>query len=242
MFWVPRRSTDPEIMDRNDNRAQDLEGALRDIERVNRYLGGNRALLGGLRPLLARARSGRPLKLLDVGTGGADLPLAMLRCARRMGRSLSVTAVDRDPVTAAIAARATENDPEIEVIVGDAAALPFPPRSFDIVTASMFLHHFSREQATSLLRTFVALAREAVLVNDLRRHLLPWGFIRLTAAATGRHPMFVHDAPLSVLRGFTPGELRAAASAARAGGGVVRRRWPFRLLLTIETGGAERAV
>ena len=219
MFWVPQRSSRPEMMDRSDHRRQDLEGALRDIERVNRFLGGSRTLLAGLGSFLSGAPTDRPLELLDVGAGSADLPLAILGRAKKLGRSVRITAVDRDPVTAAIAARATAGNPEIEVIVGDATALPFPPQSFDVVTASMFLHHFSLGEVSGLLRTFVALARQAVLINDLRRHLVPWSFIRVAASATRRHPMFVHDAPLSVLRGFTPAELLDAAREARAWNG-----------------------
>ena len=228
-------------MDRPDNRPDELEGALRDIRLVNRYLGGSRALLSELRPLLHGARPDRPLELLDVGTGGADLPLAMVRFARRVGRELRVTALDRDPQTAAIAARAAADTPEIRVVVSDACALPFAERSFDLVTASMFLHHFAHDEVVRLLASFRRLARQAVVVNDLRRHLLPWSFIHVVSRATRRHPMFVHDAPLSVLRGFTPRELQRAAREAGASRAMVRRRWPFRLLLTLEASNGARS-
>ena len=45
--------------------------------------------------------------------------------------------------------------------------------------------------------------------------------------------MYVHDAPLSVLRGFTSGELLDAARRAGALDVSLRRRWPFRLLATL---------
>jgi SAM-dependent methyltransferase len=226
------------MMDRDDNSREDLDQALREIERVNRHLGGSGTLLDGLKPILATLPREQPVRLLDVGTGSADLPLAISRLARRIGRELIVTAVDRDPVTAAIARRAVAERPEIDVVVADAADLPFAPRSFDIVTASMFLHHFPDGRLPVMLRSLAALSRRALLVNDLRRHRLPWLFIRVLTTATRRHPMFAHDAPLSVLRGFTPQELQAAALEAGAGAATVRRRWPFRLLLTIETAGA----
>jgi ubiquinone/menaquinone biosynthesis C-methylase UbiE len=142
-------------------------------------------------------------------------------------------AVDRDPVTLDYARRKTAGVAEIEVLAADAFELPFPRRSFDLVTASMFLHHFAEDDAVRLLAGFKRLATRAVLINDLERHLVSWAFIGLAARITRRHPMFVHDAALSVLRGFTADELRALAARAGASGANVRKRIPYRLLLTM---------
>jgi SAM-dependent methyltransferase len=232
MLLTPPRSDRTEMMDRPGLARRDLDRALRDIGRVNRFLGGRRALLGALRPLLRRGSGA--LELLDVGTGGADLPLAMVRCARRMGRQLRVTALDRDPVIASIAARQTADSSQIRVVAADAFHPPFAPGSFDFVTASMFLHHFEHDDAVRLLASFRRLARRAVVINDLRRHRLPWSAIHAIAWITRRHPIFVHDAPLSVLRGFTARELRRAARLAGGRTARVARRWPYRLVLTLD--------
>jgi len=232
---VPPRSSAPELLDRGDNARADLEGALHDIRTVNRLLGGSRTLLDALRPFILNCEPGRTLELLDVGTGAADLPLAMARCAAGLGREIRITAVDLDPTTAAIAARETARSPGIRIVCGDALELPFRPNSFDVVTASMLLHHFEQPRVGQLLARFTELARRAVLVNDLRRHLVPWGFIALVSRITGRHPMFVHDAPLSVLRGFTADEMLRAARDSGAVSVELKRRWPYRLALTLGT-------
>jgi len=235
MLMVPRRSNAPELLDRDGHGVAELAGALRDIRAVNRLLGGSRTLLDALRPVIRRTKPGVPLEVLDVGTGAADLPLAMVRCAGRMGRELWVTAVDRDPTTATIAARAAARSPQIRIVCADARHLPFPPNSFDVVTASMFLHHFELCEVVRLLARFRELARRAVLINDLRRHLVPWSFIALVSRVTRRDPMFVHDAPLSVLRGFTVAELLQAARESGAASVALKRRWPFRLAVTLES-------
>jgi 2-polyprenyl-3-methyl-5-hydroxy-6-metoxy-1,4-benzoquinol methylase len=169
-----------------------------------------------------------------VGTGSADLPLELLRLATRLGRRLQVTAIDRDPHVAAVAATRCREHAEIRIVRADAFDPPFSPGAFDVVTASMFLHHFTHEEIVRLLGRFTALARRAVIVNDLRRHRLPWLAVLLISRATRRSAMFTHDAPLSVLRGFTDEELGAAARDAGSGAFVVRRRWPFRLVLTLQ--------
>ena len=231
--FVPARRFDPEWMDRTDNTPEDLNGALDDIRSVNRFLGGSKILVDAVRPLLLATRDGEPLSVLDVGTGGGDLPLDLVGEARRLGRRIRIVAVDRDAVTLNYARRKTSDVPEIELHAADAFNLPFAPASFDVVTASMFLHHFAHDDAVRLLSSFRRIARGVVLINDLRRHVVPWAFIGLAARVTRRHPMFVHDAPLSVLRGFTRAELLAAGRAAGATDATVLARRPYRLLLAM---------
>ena len=160
--------------------------------------------------------------------------MAMVDEARRLGRGLRVTAIERDRNTAAIAAKETAAYSEIRIVRGDALQLPFPDGSFDVVTASLFLHHFKHDQIVQLLASFRALARRAVLINDLRRHLVPWGFISVVSRALGWHGMVVHDGPLSVLRGFVPDELMRAATEAGEVAPMLEHRWPYRLALTLE--------
>lgn len=232
-MFVPARRLDPEWMDRPDNSAAELAGALEDIRSVNRFLGGSKVLLDAIAPYLDAAPAGGETTILDVGTGGGDLPLAMAAAARLKGRRVRIVGVDRDPVTVELARRGAAGCPEVEIVQGDACALPYPDGSFDLVTASLFLHHFDHDEAARLISAFRRIARRAVFVNDLERHRVPWAFIALTARLTRRHPMFVHDAPLSVLRGFTEDELRRVARDAGAPRADVTRRWPFRLLLTV---------
>ncbi|HJQ98250.1 MAG TPA: methyltransferase domain-containing protein [Candidatus Polarisedimenticolaceae bacterium] len=230
---VPKRSVTPEWMDRADNSKHDLEGALADIHKVNRLLRGSKILIDALRPCLEKQREGETLTILDVGTGGGDLPIDIVLEARKMGKRVRITAVEKDATTAAYAKEQAGPYAEIDVQLADATRLPYPPESFDVVIASLFLHHFDAEHAAKLLREFRVLARRAVLINDLRRHLIPWAFIGIAAHVTGRHAMFRHDAPLSVLRGFTTTELRQAAREAGSPRATLVRRFPYRLLMTL---------
>jgi SAM-dependent methyltransferase len=230
---VPARRLDPEWMDRTDNVPADIVATLDDIRLVNRYLRGSNILIRAVRPFLAGLSRGETLSVLDVGTGGGDLPLDLVAEARRMGRKIRIVGVDRDPVTLDYAREKTAGTPEVEILSADAFTLPFSAGSFDLVIASMFLHHFRHDDAVRLLTGFASLARRAVLINDLRRHVVSWTFIGLTSRLTRRHPMFVHDAALSVLRGFTKAELLAAAREAGSPAATVKRRLPYRLLLTM---------
>ena len=110
-----------------------LAGNLRDLRRVNRWLGGV-SLTSGRRGAAHR----RDLTLLDVGTGGAVFPSGSSREAARSGRRLHVVGTDSF-AAAAIAA------PGVTRVEGDARgrrrSRVSTDDAFDVVHASMVLHH-----------------------------------------------------------------------------------------------------
>ncbi len=192
-----------------------LRGNLRDLARINRWLGGTAAS----RRALDRLLDGRtvPHTLLDVGTGGADIPMDLLRVAARRRRPLNVTAVDsRDEVIAAAHAvdpRLVGTD-GLELVVSDGRTLPWPDRSFDVVHASLLVHHLEPPDALAFLREAARVARIGVIVNDLVRARHHWVGARLLVGVGTRNRYTRHDGPLSVQRAYTRMELRALLAGA----------------------------
>ena len=115
-------------------------------------------------------------------------------------------------------------------VVADVRRLPFAPGSFDVVTASLFLHHFDAAELPAVLASLFALARRALLVNDLRRALVPYAFGRALFPLLFRSPVSVADGLVSIRRAFRPDELRAAFAEARVplaeSGSSGRSYWP----------------
>ena len=146
-----------------------LAGNLRDLRRINRWLGGVRLSADAIDALAAHRDS---LTVLDVGTGGADIPMALLARADKRGRGLSIVGIDSRPevltaaVTATPAVAATSG---LELHVGDGRSLPYGDGSFDVVHSSLVIHHLSAREAVVLLREMARVARLGVVVNDLDR-------------------------------------------------------------------------
>jgi SAM-dependent methyltransferase len=216
---LTHRATDAERLDEGVPEAEAL-ASLADLRFVNRWLGNRARFLAAVRPYLRG--SPRP-RLLDVGCGSADVPAALARADRR----LLAVGVDLKPLHVRGAPA------EVRPVVADAQALPFPPASFDVVTASLFLHHFGADELPAILRSLYALARRALVVNDLRRARVPYLFGRVAFPLLFRSAVSVDDGLTSIRRAFTEDELRAAFSAA---GLPVRvwRTWPYRLLAVAE--------
>ncbi|HYO42922.1 MAG TPA: methyltransferase domain-containing protein [Candidatus Limnocylindrales bacterium] len=191
-----------------------LRGNLRDLEWINRRLGGTRASRHAIDGLLGR-RSG-PHTLLDVGTGAADIPMALITATASTARPLRVTAVD-SRVEVLDAARDVDSRldsaPGLELVVGDGRSLPWPDRAFDVVHASLVLHHLEPAAAIAFLVEAARVARHGVVVNDLVRARHHWLGARALLAVTTRNRYTRHDGPLSVRRAYTRVELRALLAA-----------------------------
>jgi hypothetical protein len=216
------RATTPELLDLG---VPDEEAArsLRDLRRVNRWLGGRRSLLRAVRPFLAEGG-----RLLDVGSGSADLPGEVVA---RLPAAVTAVAVDVKLLHLRDAPRTVRR------VVADARHLPFPPASFDVVAASLFLHHFDGPEVALLLARLFGLARRALVVNDLHRALVPFLFARSVFPFAFESRVSVEDGLLSIRRGFRPGELRQAFADAAIPNVRVGRRFPYRLVAVAEVDG-----
>ena len=128
----------------------------------------------------------------------------------------------------------------IDLVHHDALRMPFADASVEIVTCAFALHHFSPRMATGLLCEMARVARIGVIVTDLRRsHAAYWGARLLARGMNNR--LTRHDGPLSVLRAYTPVEVRSWM--ARAGlRGIVCAEPVFRLMITIESAHRQAAL
>ena len=184
----------------------------------------------------------RSLRILDMGTGIGDIPELLVRWGEACGIRISVTAVDANPATVEFARRTLDSrlNPRlrerVDVQVGDARALDYPNGSFDVVMASLFLHHFDDDAAIGVLREMNRLSSNGLIVNDLHRHPAAYVGIRSIVLLLPVSGMFGHDGPASVRRAFTPSELRVLAAHAGLRNVRIRRRWAYRLVLSTVSG------
>lgn len=222
----------------------DLALSLRYIRAVNRRLGGISALLSHLKawsrdwPAVDSARpTGRPITLLDIATGSADLPIAAVLWGRGLGFDLRVTAIDLHPTTLELAAEHIREQDCLHPAEGSQPPLSeaitlhrhsalrlmdhFKPDSFDYVHAGLFLHHLPEIEVLTVLRIMDRLSRAGLVWNDLVRSRV--GFATINLMTLGLPRIIRHDATVSVRAGFTRAE--ALDLATRAGITRPAYRW-----------------
>jgi SAM-dependent methyltransferase len=222
---TPRRRRGVEYLDDPAIDPVVRQRSLHDVRVSNWLLGGMRAVIKELDRVLPLL--GDHGTLLDVGTGLADIPIRSREVALKRGIQLLVYGVDEAPSLALRNADTLDGS-----ACADARRLPFASHSIDIVVCSQMLHHLEDRELASVLAELNRVARKAVIVADLRRSWLAACGFWLVSWPLRFHPVTRHDGVISVLRGFTAGELAEATRAAVGRLPRVRRHLGFRLTAT----------
>jgi 2-polyprenyl-3-methyl-5-hydroxy-6-metoxy-1,4-benzoquinol methylase len=219
---VPERMDDPHLDERAHHRA------LAGLRRINLVSRTAAALLQKITDYAARRGVGS-LRLLDVASGGGDVPIATAMAAARRGLRIDLTLFDRSLVALE---HAKQSGVAIQTIQGDAVRqIPGP---FDIVTNSLFLHHLTEADARAVLRNMHEAAAGLLLVSDLRRSRVGWLVAHVACRVLSRSPVVHYDGPVSVRAAWTPDELGHLARAAGLSDFRIHGQWPGRMLLESE--------
>lgn len=211
--------------------AHDHARALAGLRRIN-AMSRTAATLWSLIARIARAHPpGRVLSVLDVATGGGDLPIALSRRARRHGLALEVEGCDisEEAIHCARAAANRAGEP-VRFFRTDAVEDELPGH-YDIITSSLFLHHLSDAQVITLLRK-VAAGADHVLVSDLIRNRTGYALAWIGTRALSRSAIVRIDGLRSVRAALTVGEICSLAAQAGLDDARVETRWPSRFLLS----------
>ena len=219
---TPQRRRGVEILDDPDIDDDVRARSLADVALSNALFGGARAVHAELESALA-ASDAHTISLLDVGTGIGDIPALATASWRARGMTITTFGIDISPCLLHDA-RARGLIP----VCADALALPIASKSVDIAMCSQTLHHFETRDAIAMLRELDRVARKRVIVSDIRRSWLAAAGIWLASYPLHFHPVSRHDGVVSVLRGFTPGELRQLVQKATSQTPVAQRRLGFR--------------
>lgn len=212
----PNRVDESEIMDDLGQPEHEFAEAYRELEIINKWLGGVRAIERFL-----PASPDANLLMLDVAAGACDVSEALLQ-----KRPCRIVSLD-------INARGLKLAHRSWPLVGDALDLPFRDGTFDVVMSSLFFHHLSNENCVRVLGQMWRIAKRRVLVNDLHRHAVAYFSIRVLTSLFSRSRMVRHDGPVSVRRAFRPSELLDIAG--RAGVPArIHRSFPYRLVLVAD--------
>ncbi|HKS26562.1 MAG TPA: methyltransferase domain-containing protein [Pyrinomonadaceae bacterium] len=226
-----QRSLELEHLDKGDYTEEEYEGCIVELQRVNRYLGDASAMRRSLLREIEREGLSE-FSLLDVGAGSGELLRVAASWAEESGRQARLTGLELNARSARAILEESESFSFIHAVRGDALRLPFADDAFDYAICSLFTHHLRDEQVVRVLSEMARVARRGLFVIDLHRHALAY-YLYTTVGRLFLHNRLIReDGALSILRGFRPAELRRLATGARLRDVAVKRRFPFRLVLS----------
>ena len=229
------RASGPELMDDLTLATDALRQNLDELETINTWLGGYEPVLNALQRLKSRFPAGRPLRLADLGSGGGDTLRHVARWARKNGVAVELTGIDANAFMLEYATAKSREYPEISYRQFDIFSPEFRAQPYDVLTCSLFCHHFTDEELVPLLRQWHQQAGMAVVINDLHRHWLAYHSIRWLTRLLGGSYLVRHDAPLSVARAFRRPDWVALLARAGITKYALRWRWAFRWQVILPT-------
>ena len=240
-YLMLQRHRRAELMDQPGLNYADHVRALQGLSRINTL---SRTSARFWPPIFELARSREPaagpLRVLDLATGGGDLPIALARYAFQAGVNLVIEGCDISPEAVRYAqARADTQGSHSRFFVLDVLSGTLPT-GYDVVSCSLFLHHLAESDAIVLMSRMATAARSLVLIDDLVRSQL--GYLLALIGChilSGSHVVHV-DGPVSAAAAFTLKEVLCLAERAGLRDVTVTRHWPQRFLLTWRAHGSAR--
>ncbi|MET4060759.1 2-polyprenyl-3-methyl-5-hydroxy-6-metoxy-1,4-benzoquinol methylase [Arthrobacter sp. UYP6] len=197
-----------EEMDRADCDPVKLQRTYAQFWLINAVVSGwRRNYVRYLRPVF---ETGRTNTLLDIGSGGGDVPRMLARWARRDGLRLEITGIDPDERAHAFASSQPPL-PGLEFRRAFSSELVAEGRTYDVVISNHVLHHLTDEQFSSLLADSEQLGTRLSLHSDIERSR--WGYALFSAGTLPFFPgSFIRrDGLTSIRRSYSAAELAAAA-------------------------------
>lgn len=237
-----KRSDQKELLDRQDIPFKDIKRNMQELEAVNRWLGGHRVTLKGIKILMEEWGTLRSkddtLIICEIGCGGGDNLKAIQRWASSKNIAIKFIGIDINKECIAYA-KENCNALHAEWITSDYRLVQFEKKP-DIIFSSLFCHHFTNEEVNSQFFWMQEKARLGFFVNDLHRHPLAYYFIKWFTQFFSRSYLVKNDAPLSVLRGFKKKELGSLINISRNKAICLEWYWAFRWLLTVKNEPREK--
>ncbi len=215
----------PEWMDEPGS-YEDFRACLRDLAQVNRLSLAYRPTLRFLERLAPALPAGRPLRIVDVGSGGGDMLRRIAGWAARRGTPVHLTGIDLNPFAARAAQEFTAACTPIEAPVsqiGPAAPIEWvtgdafsyaPAQGIDVVLSSLFTHHLEDPEIVRFVTWMESVTSLGWFINDLCRESTPLHLFGLVARVARWHRFVQHDGPVSFRRSFREQDWQRLLSAA----------------------------
>lgn len=221
------RSTSPEIMDDLECSGEVLNQTLRELEFINKWLGGNRITISAIEQLCRKA-PGREITIVDLGCGGGEMLRLIDAWGKKNNLQLKLIGFDANPNVVAFAKKNIADCPHIYFKAVNVLSSEFFQEEYDIVIGTLFFHHFSDDKLKNFFSKLGRSVRLGYIINDIHRHWLAFYSIKLLTILFSRSAMVKYDAPLSVLRAFKRKELASILGQAGAAHVSIRWCWAFR--------------
>ena len=224
-----QRSCQAELLDAPNIPKKLLFQNLRELDFINKTLGGHSITLSGIKKLLTD--KSKTYHIIDIGCGGGDAMKHIADWARANHYKVKLTGVDMNADAVDYLNSNCNDYLEITGVVSDYRDYLKSSYHTDIVHCSLFCHHLKDDELTELFSYMKQYAKIGFVINDLQRHWLAYYSIKVLTRLFNGSSLVKNDAPLSVLRGFKKPELVHLFEKGKVENVTINWKWAFRYLV-----------
>lgn len=221
-----QRHPGPELMDDPNIDPNELRINLQELETINKLLGGYSVTLKGLKTLMRDPS--KTYQILDVGCGGGDTLAAIWEWANRKNLKVQLTGLDLSETAIEYTRKRCSHITNLKLMNQPFQTLAANHEKFDIITCSLFCHHFYGEELKLLIQIMHENSEIGFVINDLERNKIAWASIASLTRLFSKSRLVKHDAPMSVKRGFTKSDWVELLKKSRVQAYDIRWMWAFR--------------
>lgn len=227
-FSALKRSTQPEIMDNFTLQGPEMKNLLTDLQRVNKWLGGNAITVQGVKSLLANTNKKQPIRILDIGCGDGEMLRQCACFGVSEGYQLQLIGIDANAFILEEAQQRSKEYENITFLQMDVFSEALSEITFDIGLCTLFLHHFSGSDIEIMLQKLQSKATLGLVVNDLQRNRLAFWLFALFSRIFLKTKIARYDGLVSVASGFRKKELIKLSEAIKNTESTICWKWAFR--------------
>lgn len=222
------RQQGEELLDAPEIERAQLWQNLRELDLINRLLGGHAATLKGLKSLITD--KSKTYLIADLGCGGGDTLKVIHQWAKKNNFKVKLLGIDSRPETIEYAKKATQGLP-ITFHCGDIFDIDAYPEKPDVLVATLVMHHFFGKDLNRFIWLLSDYCKVGYVINDLHRNPLAYYSIKWLTRMFPSSKLVKHDAPLSVARGFWKLELEQLLKTNQSIAFQINWIWAFRWLV-----------
>ena len=230
--FLKYRSFTSENMDNFSLQGEELKTTISGLSTINKYLGNSNAILKELKPLILDSKM--PLKIIDLGCGGADIIREIATYSNRIEKQVHLIGMDGNPHIINLAKESFKDEKNITFVAADILDVDFNLPECDILISTHFMYHFTDQELTTFLSKHATHIKQKIIFSELHRNVFSYIGFMLIGFLFRLPKLITSDGLLAIRRSFRKKELIEILAKASVGKSFVKWKWAFRYLVIVE--------